>query len=156
MSKIGSLLLVVDASVARSAGETVHPVSSACRRYLIDVMKICHRVAVTSEILDEWKRHQSRFTVKWRRQMAARKKPLVKVTPHGTGLDLGALADGPRNIVEKDLCLLEAALAADKVIVTRDDSLRVALNGTEDGARLARRFVWHNPVRDNASTLLDA
>jgi hypothetical protein len=45
--------LIIDASVMRSAGETEHPVSKACRNTLFEVLKICHKVAVTTELLEE-------------------------------------------------------------------------------------------------------
>ena len=153
MSKARSLLLVVDASVARSAGETEHPISSACRRYLLAVQGICHRVAVTDEILAEWKKHQSRFTRKWRVSMAARQKPLTHVQPVSTGLDLQTFTPPHRDAVEKDLCLLEAALSADKVIVTRDDKLQKSLESTPEGDRLRGRYVWHNPLTHGEESL---
>ncbi len=56
-----SRLLVVDASVARSAGETENPVSSCCRNALFAILTICHHVVMTEAIQSEWNRHMSRF-----------------------------------------------------------------------------------------------
>ena len=66
--------LVIDASIARAAGRTDHPISKACRDFLEDVLKICHHVVLTKETSEEWKRHQSKFTLLWRSSMFARKK----------------------------------------------------------------------------------
>jgi hypothetical protein len=146
-------LLVVDASVAQSAGETEHPVSSACRKCLEAIRLICHRVVVTPDIQEEWDRHMSRFTRKWRRSMAARRKPVRCLDPANVSLDLDGYATSARSAIEKDLRLLQAALAADRVIVTRDESLRVALEGRPDGAALAGTIKWINPVTDDLQVL---
>lgn len=153
MSSTRTRFLVIDASVARAAGETEHPVSSACRSFLRAVLEICHKVAVNDEIRAEWQRHQSRFTRKWRRSMAARRKPLRDVEPIDTGLDLQAFALPQRAAVAKDLCLLETALAADLEIVTLDDALPRALATTRQGIRLRDRITWHNPVADGTEGL---
>lgn len=139
-------LLVVDASVARSAGETDHPLSSSCRECLEAIRTICHRVAVTPAILAEWNRHMSRFTRKWQRSMAARRKPLEFVAVAGVGVDTTKYDQADREQVEKDACLLEAALAADHVIVTRDDALKLALEKRPDGKALSKSITWINPV----------
>ena len=43
-------LVVVDASVVGSAGETDHPVSSSCRSCLEEIRLICHRVVLTAAL----------------------------------------------------------------------------------------------------------
>jgi len=153
MRSVPSRLLVIDASVARSAGETEHPVSSSCRAFLLAVLKICHRVAVTTDIREEWQRHQSRFTRKWRCSMAAPQKPLRDIKPVSAGLNIPAFAPPQQVAIEKDLGLLEAALGADGVIVTRDDALRKALGTTPQGSRLRDRITWYNPVTDGTEPL---
>ena len=146
-------LLVVDASIVQSAGETEHPVSSSCRNCLEAIRRICHRVAVTPDIRDEWDRHMSRFSRKWRRSMAARRKPLQVVNPTEVDLDTSSLSDKERVAVEKDRCLLEAALSADCVIVTRDDAFRNALAKTPQGVDLLTRITWINPVFGGVNAL---
>ncbi len=157
MRRVRSRLLVIDACVARSAGATTNRVSSSCREFLRAVLEICHRVAFTQEIHEEWSRHQSRWTVKWRRSMTARKKLVrdIKTEPVSAGLNLPAFAPPQRAAVEKDLCLLEAALGADRVIVTRDDALLKALGTTPKGIRLRARIQWCNPVTDGTDPLLE-
>ena len=148
-----TLLLVVDASVVRSAGETEHPMSSSCRNCLEAIRRICHRVAITPSIREEWNNHMSRFSRKWRRSMAARRKPLQPVTPAEIVLDNTGLSEGDQEVIEKDRCLLEAAFSADHVIVTRDNALRLALSRTAEGAKLAARITWINPVTDGVAAL---
>ena len=43
MANQGSRRLVIDADVVHSAGETEHPVSSACRRFLETVLDVGHQ-----------------------------------------------------------------------------------------------------------------
>lgn len=152
MTRKPSKRLVIDASVARAAGETEHPVSSSCRRFLQDVRDICHRAVVTPTIDEEWERHQSRFFRKWCRSMTAKKK-LEKITPNPLNLDLDCFGQEERNAIEKDLCLLEAAIAADKMLVTLDDSLRAALESTPQGRRFLKQLHWCNPPRDGSGCL---
>ena len=153
MTKIRRRLLVVDASVVHSAGETDHPVSSSCRNCLDAILNICHKVAVTPAILEEWNRHTRRFARKWRRSMAARKKPLQSVAPASVRINLSAYTGSARAQIEKDMCLLEAALGAEKIIVTRDDSLKKALAQRPDGKALLKSIKWINPLADGAAAL---
>lgn len=146
-------LLVVDASVVRSAGETEHPMSSSCRNCLEAIRRICHRVAVTPAIREEWNKHMSRFSRKWRRSMAARRKPLQTVTSADIVLDSAGLCEEDQKVIEKDRCLLEAAFSADHVIVTRDDALRSALAKTPQGTQILAAITWINPVSDGVGKL---
>jgi predicted nucleic acid-binding protein len=148
-----SRLVVVDASVVRAAGETQHPVSSACRNCLEAIRSICHRVAFTEPIRDEWVRHMSRFSRKWRRSMAARQKPITMVDPKQLELRWDAYSDVARAAIEKDRGLLGAALATDRVIITLDDSLRRALAECRDGEALLRNVRWIHPVTDGVAAI---
>lgn len=143
-------LLVVDASVARAAGNSEHPVSSACRQILTDILEICHSVALNPELRQEWSRHQSRFTRKWRASMAARRKPLNDIGTTPCILDLDRFDENSRAAIEKDLHLLELALATDKEIITLDTALSVALRSQSAGTRLHNQISWIDPVTDRA------
>jgi len=85
--------------------------------------------------------------------MSAHRKPLQSVEPATVAIDLSAYTDSAREQIEKDLCLLEAALAADKIIVTRDDSLKRALAQRPDGKALLKSIKWINPVTDGAKAI---
>jgi hypothetical protein len=150
-----SRLLVVDASVAQSAGETEHPVSSCCRDSLFAILTICHRVVITEAIQDEWNRHMSRFTRKWLTSMWARKKvhpcegvPLSHVDEACDGLS-AAEQDGLR----KDLCLVEAACAADGIIVTRDEVIQAIWDKCHDRLGVPKPITWINPIIDGVPAL---
>ena len=148
-----SRLVVVDASVVRAAGETIHPVSSACRKCLEAIRSICHRVAFTEPIRDEWARHMSRFSRKWRRSMAARRKLPTDVAPIPLELRWDAYSADARAAIEKDRGLLEAALVSDRVIITLDDALIRALSERRDGEALLRNVQWIHPVTDGVAAI---
>src|SRR4030042_242155 len=118
-----SVLLVVDACVAQSAGETEHPVSCCCRNALLSILGVCHRVVMTEAIQDEWNHHMSRFTRKWFRSMVARKKIHRSEGMRLSHLDevCEGLPTNEQDGLRKDVCLIEAACAADGIVVTRDD-----------------------------------
>jgi hypothetical protein len=153
MTRKPSRLLVIDACVAQSAGETEHPVSSACRKFLIAVKEICHRAVLSEPLADEWKRHQSRFTRKWRVSMAARKKPVQIVTTAEVQVDFAGLPDSVQRAVGKDRHLLEAAMAGDRIIVTLDEKLRNALRQLPKRIRWVKTIRWINPVVDGVAAL---
>ena len=75
MSK-SSKNLVIDASVARSAGgeDATYPTSVNCREFLKAVLDRGHKMVMTSDIKKEWDKHQSTFTDIWKRKMIAKKR----------------------------------------------------------------------------------
>jgi hypothetical protein len=146
--------LVIDASVARSAGETQHPVSSACREFLTYVCDFCHNAVASFELMAEWKRHQSRFTRKWRRSMAARRKALRQIETTPLSVDYSSFTEKSEKAVKKDLFLLETAIAADKIIVTLDKAFYEALGTTPQGQTLLNRIRWYNPLTKTPEDLL--
>ena len=146
-----SRLLVIDASVARSAGETEHPVSSCCRDTLLSIQDICHRIIMTEAIREEWIRHQSRFTRKWFRSMVAKKKVQRSAGTHLNlvGEVLKGLSAGEQEGLQKDICLVEGACDGDGIVVTRDDQVVKIWQKCQGQFRLAKPITWINPVTDD-------
>lgn len=85
--------------------------------------------------------------------MAARHKLMEPVNPVTVPLNLVGFRESARTKIEKDLHLLQAAFAADCIIVTRDDALQRALGETPDGIALAGKIKWFNPVTDDLEVL---
>jgi len=146
-------LLVIDTSVVCAAGQTEHPVSSACREVLYAVLNICHQAAVTTTMQKEWKDHMSHVSVRWRSSMTARKKLKTNFQPEKVFLDCSQLTDGDRHTIEEDWHVLEAALSADRVIITHDDSFRRALEKTRKGARLLNSIAWIDPMANGLESV---
>lgn len=155
--------IVVDASIARSAGDGVHPTSRMSREFLLGMMTICHRVVTSPDIAAEWRNHASRFTIGWLAAMQSKGK-VVKVSPDS---ELGIRArilscsdfqPGQVNAMEKDLLLLEAALSADRIVASSDQKVRELFAAASAQVREIANVTWVNPCdpEDRCSEWLKA
>lgn len=154
----GSTALVIDASVLRSAGETEHPVSSACREFLERVPHAGLGVISTPELRQERNRHASRYSSRWFSNMVATKRMVYLSDPMDPTLRMhlsecaeqrGANADQEASLdkaLTKDACLVEASNACDKApIGSLDDRMRDHLRACAPWVPEVRRVVWVNP-----------
>src|SRR5437667_7245754 len=150
MPRKASAELVVDASVARAAGKTEHPVFRACRGFLQEVLKICHKIVMTKEIRQEWNKHKSRFASLWLSSMTARKKVVRVDYEENPELRQAIcslqLRDKERDAILKDIHLVEAALARGQTIVSLDDALWGLLRQIAASVPSLKPVVWVNPV----------
>ena len=150
MAKVHSHSLVIDASIARAAGEfSEHPTSRNCREFLQAVLDLGHRMAMTAPIQLEWNKHQSRFARRWRTSMMARKKLEIVKVPSDRSLEkrieLIVAAKRVVALIEKDRHLLEAALATDQRIASLDDEVRMHLQVHRSRLPEVARICWVNP-----------
>lgn len=149
MSKM-SRQIVVDASVARSAGDGVHPTSRMSREFLLDMMTICHRVVVSPDITAEWRNHASRFTVGWLAAMRSKGK-VVKVIPdlefdiRARILSCTDFQPGQIDAMEKDILLLEAAITTDRVVASSDRKVRELFATASAQVKEIANVTWVNP-----------
>lgn len=124
-----SRLMAIDASVLRSAGAKEGH-SSHCAALLMSILEICHRAAFSAEIKVEWDKHQSRFSVKWRASMVARKKMIPLSVETRQNLLMAQIEENPylsqsdRVALKKDAHMLASAMESDRVIVTGDQMLK--------------------------------
>ena len=123
--------LVIDASIAGKG-------SQLCREFLHCVLNSDCHIAMTSELTREWNRHETKYSLIWRKSMTARKRVLW-------------LADAPNDALRKqmstsdmlkDAHLLEAALVTDKRIASNDERARSDFRGIP----LVRLVLWINPA----------
>jgi len=146
--------LVIDASVAQSAGGpgAVVSESARCREFLIAVLRVCHRVIFTASVREEWDRHQSLFARRWRVSMNARRKVAILIAPENANLRkrIAASAAGQREqqALMKDVHLIEAALAGDSIVVSRDEEIRDLFKLASDTVGELRAVAWVNPGAD--------
>lgn len=155
MAKQSSRLLVIDADIARASGppEAVHPTSAYCRDFLIAVLEICHHVVMTPAIRDEWKRHQSGFARKWCVGMVARKKlrfiraneeEAVRAQMDSLDFTVNQLA-----AMQNDCHLIEAAIAAEKIVVSSDNVARRLFSTAALHVKELAQIVWINPCEQD-------
>jgi hypothetical protein len=150
VAKARSCLLVIDASIARAAGDvSMHPTSRSCREFLQAVGDLGHRMAMTTPIQEEWNKHQSGFARRWRASMMARKKlEIVKVSSHlslRVHIELVVAAKRIIAIIENDRHLIEAALATDQRVASLDDEVRTSLQVYHAALPGVALICWVNP-----------
>lgn len=144
-----SKTLVIDASVARAAGDaSLHPDSVHAREFLKAVLDICHKMGMTPAIKEEWDKHESHYARKWRKAMVARKKlvysDVAEDTQLRTDIDALGLSEKSKAAMVKDCHLLEAALAFDRRIVAADDIARGLFQTSAAQLPSIRGLIWVN------------
>lgn len=161
MARKISRRLVIDASVARSATMSQDSTSTACREFLQEVLTVCHRVILTREIEREWQyvalqirsradEVRSRFLVGWMFAMGRKGKLLRPHVASEAALrdkinHLG-IAEQTRQTISEDLHLIEAALAADHIVISRDDEVHSLLRSITRSCPEISKVIWCNPV----------
>lgn len=117
----------------------------------MDVVIICHRVVVTSELEREWAVHRSRFFVMWMSWMKRKGKLATFADCRRDDLRtaIGQL-DGPtnaeRDAMLDDVHLVEAALVADRRIVSFDREARALFEDFASELPDAGSVVWLDPT----------
>lgn len=145
--------LVIDASIMRASGQTMHRTSSSCRMFLEEILKVCHRVVVSPAVRVEWRRHNSSFAASWQARMATRGKLLfvdLGASPEVDAL-IAAIGHAPaRDAAAKDRHLLDAALLADLRVAALDDRALAAFRESKAMSARVGRIMWMNPVTAGA------
>lgn len=151
--------LVIDTDIARSAGgmEAQEGRSKSCRDFLIAVLETQHKVVTTDAIRTEWHKHQSRFTRTWLVSMFARKKVCLIDAPIDEELrkkvEQAADDEQKRTAMLKDIHLIEAALQADQIVISMDETVRHYFRKTALTIGVIRQIVWVNPCKDEETPL---
>ena len=143
--------LVIDASVAHASGDkiAVNPTSKHCRDFLLATLKIGHQAVMTLQMREEWDKHQSRFARLWRQSMIARRKLCIIDVAMNDKLrvEVGCAASKNkyREIMLKDMHLIEAAIATDRVIISLDEEVRILFREAARKVGELRIVIWANP-----------
>jgi len=141
--------IVVDTSVACTSSDTTEcPDPQQCREILATILEVCHHVVMTPEIWDEWKKHLSKYSKKWYRSMIAKKKRYEPEMEKNSGIQtkIDSISNQPdREIMLKDLRLIEAALAADHIVISLDKEARKAFIKHAVKISEFKNIIWVNP-----------
>lgn len=145
------LEVVVDADVARSSGETEHPVSSSCRRALTLMLSNQHYFVACPQVRAEWRKHASGFAKRWLSSMIARKQvAFITSSPDfATALAQIEMDDRTKSIAQKDAHLIDAARAKGLFVTSRDDNARKCIRDIIALNELCRGVAWVNPVSES-------
>jgi len=144
--------IVVDTNVARSASESVHPVSDACRRVLETMMSEQHRIVLSATQFREWQKHQSGYSKNWLARMKAKNLWHVLTPEPDSGLTSRAHAldctDKLRVEILKDMHLLENALATDHAVVSQETNVLALFIAHAQPLQIPRPVAWVNPAEN--------
>lgn len=150
MPRRTSRRLVIDASVASTCGEK-NERGVRCLRFLEAALAVCHHVVMTHGIPGEWKTHSHRSARRWRREMEGRRKvyrPDVSSNEElRDKIKRAATNDKERQAMLKDIHLIETAMAADRIVVSLDETARRLFITVATRVGELRNIVWVNPER---------
>jgi hypothetical protein len=153
-----SKILVIDADVARAAGETQHPVSSACRDVLDNVLEICHKIVLSPILREEWTKHQSKYATTWLKTMIAKRKVQFKQIPEDQILreKVAQYAETSKinEIMQKDIHLIEIAQQADKIVISMDNTVREHFKTVSSQIHELKEISWANPHPDRQESVI--
>lgn len=149
--KLRARQLIVDADIMRSASGNENDLAIRCRDVLDAIQRAGHEVIRTPAIEEEWDKHASGFALRWIVEMQSRRR-LLDVDEAATGL-AGALAGlgGPaaeQKIMLKDCHLLEAALASEQRIISKDEAAYFHFYHASGIISQLRTIMWASPMRE--------
>lgn len=155
MGKSKARRVVIDTNIASSASTTEKPDSTTARNVLTAVRDGEHLLVLSPTQKAEWLRHMSGYTGTWLTEMLSRKQFLVLRTEPDTGLrdDIFALECGAaqRREMLKDVHLVEAALATDRIVISAEENVLALFNRFIAGLRLSHAVAWVNPAPDGVA-----
>jgi hypothetical protein len=158
--------LVFDASIAKACSKStaMYPTAMRCRDFLLKLQKSSYGVVMTEDTESEWKEYSSEFTHTWRCEMT-KKGRLEIISNPKADLDIRnsieplAKTDQERAEINKDILLLEAALATDKRIVSLDENATYKYYTANKSSIVKfQQLIWVNPInikKDSTEWLLD-
>lgn len=146
--------LVIDTSIARSAGTTENPISKSCREFLEEIVRVGHYISVNKELVQEWQKHRSNFSLQWLSYMQRRGRvkfvqcveSKVKVLSECVNAT-ESITQNQKNAVRKDFLLLHCAWASDELVASMDEKMRELLATLSAECPDIGSVVWVNPVR---------
>jgi hypothetical protein len=150
-SKISQM--VIDADVAFNAGITEQPLSKNSREILQAILNDSNvNVVFCKELLNEWNKHQSRFSYGWRASMVSKKRTVfVKIADNFiTALDeITHLTSNEMKAIRKDAHLIETALKSENFIISNDNISRNICCKIVDSYKELKNLCWAVPLHDS-------
>lgn len=157
--------IVVDTSIARSASDSPDSVASRCHACLEALSGAGHLLVMTQALREEWfrvasgrpsggwQRCVSRYASTWYTDMVSRRR-IIGVHPRQSEefrrQVLAAVDADRRERARKDLHLVEAALAADNRVLSRDHKARTDFDGAATSVSELRPILWVDALRHQA------
>lgn len=147
--KFDAASIVVDADVARAAGQAEHPVSGNARTVLLAISGAKLKIAFDHALKQEWDKHASSFSSKWLASMVARRQwHYVTATPAVSAelIEAANLPERARQIAHKDQHIVDLALATDRFIASNDSAARTVFATLAQQTPLLNQVYWMVPT----------
>ncbi|HZT57104.1 MAG TPA: hypothetical protein VFA21_00615 [Pyrinomonadaceae bacterium] len=154
--------LVVDASVAGAAGggTATAPTATRCRDFLETLRqetRCC--IVLPPKLNDEWERHMTPFASRWLKAMARRGRVIIDDVPPSNRMrrEIERAAATKKTEVDalrKDFHLIEAAIAHDRIVVSRDEEVRGLFKAAAASVAAIKKVIWVNPVKPDEQPLV--
>lgn len=152
--------LVVDTDIARAAGgESARDERSKCCRDFLKIMldETQHKVVLTKAIQAEWNKNQSLATQIWRSTMMAQRRVCLIDAPADNELrskvEQCASTEKKREVMLKDIHLIEAGFQADRIVVSMDETARYYFHEITHKVRILIHIAWVNPCRSEETPI---
>jgi hypothetical protein len=109
-------------------------------------------MVMTPELKQEWDKHQSTFARKWRVSMIAKNKykycKNVTLDELRKQLEYIAQTYDKREAMWKDICLVEAAIKTDKIVISLDEKVRQYFSEISEDIPEIGIIFWSNPNKN--------
>lgn len=156
MTKFKIRLIVIDADIARSSGETEHPVSQCSRQCLEQIQKSSLIVAMCLELQAEWRKHKSRYASLWYTTMVkrGRTRTISLTHPLLNWDDVTIISQEQKPIAQKDEHLVRLALSVNEChfIASNDDKSR-KIFATIHSEHIRKELAWFVPTKSIESEM---
>ncbi len=151
---------VIDSDTLGYASYSNDPKCKKCRDFIKSVLDICFGAVTGGMIQEEWNRHLSPYSRKWKVYMNSKKKiedknfnyaGIEKIFNDIKNSDI--FSERQLDALEKDKPLISAALVNDSIIVSCDNTVRklyakAAQEITKVGTQIGD-IIWINPAIDD-------
>lgn len=151
--------LVLDACVARSAGDFAEaPNSKYCREFIDEFFKSQHKLIMTEELSAEWDKHASKFATKIRVMLITKQRISVRNCKNEVLRQaVNNIPDKSRiGAIMKDIHLIEAANKGDNIIISLDEKIHNHFLYLKDycPTGFVDQLNWVNPTK-NPDNVMD-
>jgi hypothetical protein len=120
MNRRKAVHVVVDASVARAAGESDRGRSKACREVLDQISANAVRSVFCKALMIEWRKHSGNYATKWLKTMVSRKNfVIVSGTEHteiAGRLQDCQFSESNLRAAKKDFHLIDSAMSTGRLL----------------------------------------
>jgi len=151
--------LVIDTDITSAAGDerSKDIEAKTCHDLLEKVRETEHLFVITTDIWIEWKKHRSGFAQDWLQTMFARKLVVKLGDVRNEALKDKILhfvqGQKAKDATEKDIHLLEAAIATDRLLISKNRKDMERFIAIADRVGEIQAIVWVNPMNEKDSSL---